>query len=689
METRAATRNYRIFLLPAIIALLMNMVIGPLAPVFQQGSSNVLGALEFVSDENGPNDEPGQKDLTRLGIDYAGLPTGSVRVIFNLDDTEWSGNNSGDGCSLFDTDGDFNVNFSLCATVKGSPAALVNVSLYACEADAKVDRCTGPTLLTQSAGTTCTAAIQATDPFPSGDFHPNDAVVDCTIALSDVGAAAAELVNVCSYPSQEPNSDPSDCVLIIRDGFIQVDKELINDNGGTATCGSFSFDITPLDTNINTISESFDASCSNLIAVVPTNRDNDAAGIYDITEDPAPGYATTYDNCADVVVDSGETEVCTITNDDIGATLTVTKIVVNDNGGTLVVGSFPLFVDGSPVTSGAANSVNAGSHAVSETGQSGYTGVIGGDCASDGSVTLALGQSKSCTITNDDNAPGLTLVKSLSNDNGGTAATSDFTLTAAGPTGFSGPGPSVSNGASFDAGTYNLSETGPADYTGSAWVCVGGTQNDSDTVTLALGQSATCTITNNDDAPSLTLVKELTIDDGGTATEADFTLTASGPTGFSGPGPSVSNGASFDAGTYNLSETGPAGYSASDWVCVGGTQNDGDTVTLAIGESATCTITNDDEPGTLTVTKVVIGGDLDCDDFSFKIDGGSSIPFEELCSNPSRWTRAATRSPSLLSLATRRRTRTIRTRTPTAPISWSRAVVRQRAPSRTLVTRAT
>jgi hypothetical protein len=58
----------------------------------------------------------------------------------------------------------------------------------------------------------------------------------------------------------------------------------------------------------------------------------------------------------------------------------------------------------------------------------------------------------------------------------------------------------------------------------------------------------------------------------------------------------VSSNPSFDAGTYNLSETGgPGGYTASTWNCVGsGTQNDGDTFTLALGQSATCTITNDD-----------------------------------------------------------------------------------------------
>jgi len=57
----------------------------------------------------------------------------------------------------------------------------------------------------------------------------------------------------------------------------------------------------------------------------------------------------------------------------------------------------------------------------------------------------------------------------------------------------------------------------------------------------------------------------------------------------------ISSGAGFFAGTYDLSESGgPAGYSASAWVCVGGTQDDSDTITLALGESATCTITNDD-----------------------------------------------------------------------------------------------
>ena len=82
---------------------------------------------------------------------------------------------------------------------------------------------------------------------------------------------------------------------------------------------------------------------------------------------------------------------------------------------------------------------------------------------------------------------------------------------------------------------------------------------------------------------------------GGAASASDWTLIANGPSGFSGSGPSVSNGAGFAAGSYDLSESnGPAGYSASDWVCVGGTQDDFDTITLALGDVATCTIRNDD-----------------------------------------------------------------------------------------------
>lgn len=58
-----------------------------------------------------------------------------------------------------------------------------------------------------------------------------------------------------------------------------------------------------------------------------------------------------------------------------------------------------------------------------------------------------------------------------------------------------------------------------------------------------------------------------------------------------------------DAGTYTLSESvGPAGYTPSDWVCTGATSSTATSVTLANGEDATCTITNDDLASASSVT---------------------------------------------------------------------------------------
>ena len=144
-------------------------------------------------------------------------------------------------------------------------------------------------------------------------------------------------------------------------------------------------------------------------------------------------------------------------------------------------------------------------------------------------------------------------------------------------------------------------------------------------MTLAPGDDVTCTITNDDVPARLTLVKQVVNDHGGTALATAWTLTADGPTpGVTGAvgDPSVTD-APVSAGAYDLSESaGPAGYTASDWSCVGGSLS-GATVTVALGEAATCTISNDDSPATLTLTKVVVND-----------DGGTSL-CPTGCSRPS------------------------------------------------------
>ena len=73
MDTRASTANPS-SVLPVLIALLMNSSWGRWAPIIQQLDANVLAAPVTVVDEDGPDDEPGQKDLTQLTIDYDSAP---------------------------------------------------------------------------------------------------------------------------------------------------------------------------------------------------------------------------------------------------------------------------------------------------------------------------------------------------------------------------------------------------------------------------------------------------------------------------------------------------------------------------------------------------------------------------------------------------------------------------------------
>jgi hypothetical protein len=66
------------------------------------GPRDSVAALFTAVDENGANDEPGQKDLTRLSVDTIG---GGLAVTWNWDVISLSGNNTAEPF-LFDSDGD-------------------------------------------------------------------------------------------------------------------------------------------------------------------------------------------------------------------------------------------------------------------------------------------------------------------------------------------------------------------------------------------------------------------------------------------------------------------------------------------------------------------------------------------------------------------------------------------------------
>ncbi len=402
-------------------------------------------------------------------------------------------------------------------------------------------------------------------------------------------------------------------------------KEVVNDDGG------------------NALPDDFGLTIGGAAATSGTASPVDANTPYVLTEGGLTGYSFVSIGAAagdsakcpalldgTITLDEGESATCTIVNDDIAPTLTLVKTVVNDDGGNAVISDFPLFVNGNGVTSGVSTTLLANTlYTATETTLTGYTPTVwGGDCAADGTITLNEGDRKTCTITNDDVAPTLKLVKAVTNDNGGNAVADNWTLYAyaadveADTRDFSNAGGSGVFETVFANEGYDLSESAVTGYTGGAWSCDGGTI-DGSTVTLDEGETGvTCTITNDDIAPSLTLAKTVVNDNGGTASESDWTLFA-GPNAVTGSAAGAL--ATDQAGTYALSESaGPAGYLASGWSCTGGQTGTAASVTVEPGDDITCTITNDDIAPSLTLVKEVVnddGGNALPDDFGLAADG--------------------------------------------------------------------
>ncbi len=181
------------------------------------------------------------------------------------------------------------------------------------------------------------------------------------------------------------------------------------------------------------------------------------------------------------------------------ATITVIKVVTNNDGGNNVIGDFQLFVDNgviqTPITSGVPTVVSAGVYTVGETGVFGYEATFSGDCDADGDIVLNDGDDKTCTITNDDLRAIISLNKVVIKDNGGTATPTSFTMRVDGTLVPHLGSKSVTSNAphaiteDVKPGYHFVSLTGAPECP----AVLGGT------ATLSEGQSITCTITNSDD----------------------------------------------------------------------------------------------------------------------------------------------------------------------------------------------
>ncbi len=465
----------------------------------------------------------------------------------------------------------------------------------------------------------------------------NPATSGVTYTLSANTAYIIDETQLSGYTFVSITGDP-ECPALLG-GTVTLDE------GENVTCTITNDDVAPTLTLIkdptndnggNADPDDFNLTIDGNPATSGTAYTLDANTAYIIDETQLSGYTfvsiTGDPECPAllggiVTLDEGENVTCTITNDDVAPTLTLIKDPTNDNGGNADPDDFQLTIGGDPATSGTAYTLDANTaYAINETLVSGYTFVsITGDpeCPAllGGTVTLDEGENVTCTITNDDIAPTLTLIKDPTNDNGGNADPDDFNLTIDGTPATSG------TAYTLDANTpHVIDETQLSGYT---FVSITGDPECpallGGTVTLDEGENVTCTITNDDMAPTLTLIKDPTNDNGGNADPDDFQLTIGGNPATSGVAYTLDANIS-----YAINETVVSGYT---FVSITGDPECpallGGTVTLDEGENVTCTITNDDQPATLIVIKHVIndnGGTADASDFTLDSSGTDDAP---------------------------------------------------------------
>ena len=513
------------------------------------------------ADTDPVDDIPDQADMSDMGFDFD-----HNCVSWTWDDTlpggAGSGGNTGDACALFDTDGDGGNNFALCAQVDANdsppPDAVFGaegIRFFTCD-----DRMDKPL--------NCWNALEV-------------ATFDTVGALSVVDDPFA---GVSGPPAQAGEvHDAADCIgpdCATKDLQFTAHIDLMD--FGSAT---------PALTNV----------CSYPSG--PPNSDSK-----DCIVPPDTGFLV-------------------ITKDAGGDTTTEFSYNVTPATG-LITDSNPL----GPITGGTSTNliaVDEGTYAVSELPTTNWE-VDTASCAPpanngtfDGvdsvtGIVVGAGQTVACTFTNKLSTAHLTLLKSVTNDNGGGAVADAWTLTAdgAGANDLSGK-----SGVSGDVlpGEFNLSESGgPGGYTQTDLTCDGGTLVDT-TLTLTPGETVTCTFVNDDVAPQLTVIKTVVKDNGGTAVAGDWTMdvTAINPSnnnfaGVEAPGVTIT----LDEGNYSVDESGgPSGYTKTlSADCTG---------SIAAGESKTCTITNDDvargnariTPTGTTCEQYVNGTAVDFSDF--------------------------------------------------------------------------
>ena len=221
-----------------------------------------------------------------------------------------------------------------------------------------------------------------------------------------------------------------------------------------------------------------------------------------------------------------------------------------------------------------------------------------------------------------DNRGSVTVIKEVINDDGGTSKPEDFTMVVTGSEVTQGTFPGSEEGVIVRLleGTYAVNEVSVPGYEASfSEDCFGG---------ILPGQELICRVTNDDIAPKVIVITQVTNDNGGSLSPSDATISFAGNnasiTDFSGS--SDGTEITLTAGSYNVDHPSLPGYSLDR-----SPECEGD---AEIGEVIVCTLSYNDIAPEVNVTVDVTndnGGGADPGDFTITISGpgvpGGSITF--------------------------------------------------------------
>lgn len=355
------------------------------------------------------------------------------------------------------------------------------------------------------------------------------------------------------------------------------------------------------------------------------------AGTYSVAETVPTGWAKVGDTCQNVVVAAGATVTCLLTNAKQGSITIIKDAQPNDAQDFAFsatgdgVGSFSLDDDSDAtlLNTTSFNNLDPGSFSFTEATTTGWslaniscvdtkqpTGSINGSTAS---LTLAAGQSITCTYTN--TKKGHIIVNKVT-DPAGSSQSFDFTTSGTGYSGFSLTDAATPNDQEVTPGSYSVSEGAVTGWDSDGGVCDNGETPAS--LDVEPGETVTCVFTNTKRG-NITIVKDAQPNNA-----LDFTFNNnfgnSNPSTFSlddDSNATLLNTRTFEVlpGTYAVSENSVAGWQQESQTCDSGETID--SIDVAPGETVTCTFVNE-KYAKIKLVKKTIGGN---DTFDFDATG--------------------------------------------------------------------